>query len=390
MTGMKRVDCALVYGDGSAPEMMEVACACVGKAAEKNGYQVVFHSTPMGWVAYKQYDDTLPEKSLERATEIGLLFFGGVGDPQMDSTIGEQFPDQRPEARCLMTLRKKWQLLHNFRPMIFYPELRECSNLAPRNLPENWVLEWHFVRFLLQDSYFGTRDLYEKFSPELRRAIGLYRKGELPDDAKICTDLAYFTEEMLERYFRVVFSYARKVRLPVIAVDKQNIMTRFDFWRKIYKRVRDEFPDVEVKEPLYVDAANATLIQNPQAMHGVIACANEHGDFLSDGGAAALGSMGVMCSSAVNLETGAAMFESGAGTAPTLAKKNKANPLGRILTGAMLLDHVGAIEAAQRIRQAVRDVISAGYRTADIARKDTPPGMILGTREMGQEVLDRL
>ena len=120
-------------------------------------------------------------------------------------------------------------------------------------------------------------------------------------------------------------------------------MSRYDFWRKIATRIgKEEFPDVSLSHQL-VDSANALLF-TPAKLHGVIACGNEHGDILSDGAASALGSMGMMCSSAINPDTGAAMFESGAGTAPTLAGQNKANPLGRILTAAMMLRHIGAIK----------------------------------------------
>jgi len=122
-------------------------------------------------------------------------------------------------------------------------------------------------------------------------------------------------------------------------------------------------------------------------LHGVIACGNEHGDILSDGAAAALGSMGMMCSSAINPDTGAAMFESGAGTAPTLAGQNKANPLGRILTAAMMLRHIGAINGADAIESAVNKVLRDGYRTADLFSNIDDPAKLLGTSAMGEMVL---
>lgn len=385
---MKKIEVALVSGDGAAPEMMAVACDVVQEAARKDGIEIIFVDTPMGWVTYQSTGQTLPPESLERATALKLLFFGGVGDPEMDKTVGKQHPEQRPEARCLLTIRKEWELLLNFRPMIFHPELREFCNLAPRNLPEG-TLQWHFVRYLLEDSYFGTRDLYESvLNPD---AIGLHRTGTVTGDEEIVSELAYYSRRRLVDYFRAVFEYARKLGLPVIPVDKQNIMSRYDFWRAVMAQAQKDYGEgVRVHEPLFVDAANAIMIQNPQALHGVIVCGNEHGDILSDGGAAALGSMGLMCSSAVNPNTGAAMFESGAGTAPTLAGQDVANPLGRILTGAMLLDHIGAVKGAEAIRQAVRQVIQAGFRTRDIASGDTPANRVIGTEETGKRVISFL
>jgi 3-isopropylmalate dehydrogenase len=130
------------------------------------------------------------------------------------------------------------------------------------------------------------------------------------------------------------------------------------------------------------------LLFKPKELRGVIACGNEHGDILSDGAAEMVGGMGLMHSSAVNPDTMQAMFESGAGTAPTLAGQDKANPLGRILTGAMLLRHIAADNGATAIEQAVRDILKEGYRTADIAE----PGCmkVLSCSEMGELVLRKI
>jgi len=166
-------------------------------------------------------------------------------------------------------------------------------------------------------------------------------------------------------------------------------MARYKFWRDIATKIgKEEFPDVELRHQL-VDSANALLF-TPAELHGVIACGNEHGDILSDGAAAAMGSMGMMCSSAINPDSGMAMFESGAGTAPTLRGQDKANPIGRNLTGAMMLRHVGAINGADAIEASVKKVLSDGWRTGDIARKDDPQEMILGTIAMGDKILTNL
>ncbi|MDP1995136.1 MAG: isocitrate/isopropylmalate family dehydrogenase, partial [Ignavibacteria bacterium] len=102
---MKEKRIALVTGDGSGPEMMAVACGIVIEAAEKDGVEIIFEETPMGWDAYEEYGDTLPQESFKRAVEIGTIFFGGVGDPKIDDTVGAEKPEMKPEARCLLALR---------------------------------------------------------------------------------------------------------------------------------------------------------------------------------------------------------------------------------------------------------------------------------------------
>jgi 3-isopropylmalate dehydrogenase len=151
---------------------------------------------------------------------------------------------------------------------------------------------------------------------------------------------------------------------------------------------KHEYPDVLLKHQL-VDSCNALLF-TPAKLHGVIVCGNEHGDILSDGAAAALGSMGMMCSSAINPVTGAAMFESGAGTAPTLAGMDVANPLGRILTGAMMLRHLGAEKGATAIESAVQSVLLKGYRTGDLISGVEKNIIPVGTIGMGLVVMKEL
>lgn len=382
---MKEKRIALVKGDGSGPEMMAVACAIAIEAAKRDDIKIVFIETPMGWNAYHLFGDTLPQCSLERAIELGTIFFGGVGDFYHDSNIGKIKPELKPEARCLLALRKKMGLLLNFRPMIYYKALAHLANVKPETIPDEGV-EQVFIRFLLEDSYFGTADLAEEIDEGTRTKLGIKLKKDVTGAEEMITELSYYHKETIEKYIRAAFSYAKQKGLPLISIDKANVMSRYDYWRKITTKVgKEEFPDVPLSHQL-VDSANALLF-TPAKLHGVIACGNEHGDILSDGAASALGSMGMMCSSAINPDTGEAMFESGAGTAPTLAGQNKANPLGRILTAAMMLRHIGAEKGAGAIENAVKTVLINGYRTLDLVKGDEQSETILGTKEMGQEIM---
>ncbi|MDD5431067.1 MAG: isocitrate/isopropylmalate family dehydrogenase [Candidatus Pacebacteria bacterium] len=381
---------ALVTGDGSGPEMMAVACKIATEAAKEDGVEIVFEETPMGWNAYEKFGDTFPESSFKRAVEIGTIFFGGVGDPKYDNTIGAEKPEMKPEARCLLRLRKEMGLLLNFRPMIYYKELAHLAKVRPEMIPSQGIKQiW--IRFLLEDSYFGNQDFISDIPEDIKNKVGLRLKKNVSGEEDIVMDLAYYRRSTIEKYLRAAFAYAREAKLPLISIDKANVMARYDFWRKISVKIGKEFPDVPLIHQL-VDSANALLFE-PAKLHGVIACGNEHGDILSDGAAAAFGSMGMMCSSAINPDTGAAMFESGAGTAPTLAGHNKANPLGRILTGAMMLRHIGAPNGATSIEVAVNKVLRDGCRTKDLVssneESDEEIG-ILGTSEMGKEILSYL
>lgn len=379
---------ALVTGDGSGPEMMAVACAIVIEAAKKDGIEIEFEETPMGWNAYHEFGDTLPAKSLERAVELGTIFFGGVGDPKYDDTIGKEKPEMKPETRVLLTIRKRMGLLLNFRPMIFYPELKHLSRLRPEFIPD-WVVKQIFIRFLLEDSYFGTADLMDKIDVATREKLGIKLKKDVTGSEEMITELAYYRKETVEKYIRAAFNYAKAADLPLLSVDKANVMARYDFWRRIVTRIgKEEFSNIPLRHE-YVDAANSMLV-DPARLHGVIACGNEHGDILSDGGASVPGGMGMMCSSAVNPDTGAAMFESGAGTAPTLAGKDIANPSGRILTDAMMLRHIGAPNGANAIESAVNRMLKEGYRTHDLYTPDIAPDKLLGTKATGDLVLSYL
>lgn len=388
---MRQKIIALVTGDGSGPEMMAVALKIVQAAALLDDLEIIPEHTPMGWKAYHDLGDTLPPESLRRAVEIGTIFFGGVGNFVDDETIGKQFPDMKPEARALLPIRKEMGLLLNFRPMIYYPELASLTNVKPEHIPAEGI-EQHFIRFLLEDGYFGNADHLGLASDDgdsvlclLNRMGVKLKKNVLASDVMV-SDIAYYRGDTIRKYLRAAFLYARLHNLPLISIDKANVMARYDYWRRICNEIALEFPDVAVSHQL-VDSANALLF-TPAKLHGVIACGNEHGDILSDGAASALGSMGMMCSSSINPDTSAAMFESGAGTAPTLAGQDKANPIGRILTGAMMLEHLGATNGAKAIKMAVRMVLADGYRTGDIFGKGDNDLKLLGTKAMGDKIMN--
>lgn len=384
----KQIDVALVRGDGAAPDMMAVACEILKVGAEMDGITVNLIETPAGWNAYETYGDTMPAESLKAMKQIGTVFFGGVGDPAIDKTLGAEHPQMLPERRALLAIREELQLLLNYRPVIYYPFLSGLANVRPERITRQ--IEQHWLRYLLQDSYFGNSHFLKSGIPVAH--LGVKELGEVTGDEQQVADMALYTKEMLEKYLRAAFAYAHQLNLPVISIDKSNVMPRYLFWRKTCDRIRQEFPEVEFKGHQLVDSANMLLFY-PEKLRGVIICGNEHGDILSDGAVTAMGSMGLMCSSAINPTTGEAMFESGAGTAPTLAGQDVANPIGRSITSAMLLEHMAAKErkasfGGRVIKESINNVLRDGYRTADIFQSDDNPDKLLGTKAMGGKILE--
>jgi len=299
-----------------------------------------------------------------------------------------EHPEMKPEARCLLTLRKKMGLLLNFRPVVYYKELAHLANVKPETIPEEGITQvW--IRFLLEDSYFGNEDLMQYIPEDVRKKLGIKLKKDITGDEDIITDLAYYRRSTLQKYLCAGFTYARQVGLPVISIDKANVIPRYAFWRINVEKIRKEFPDVQFLRHQYSDSANEQLF-NPALLHGVMLGGNEHLDIISDGAIKAMGGMGMMCSSAINPDTVDAMFESGAGTAPTLAGQNKANPLGRILTGAMMLRHIGAVKGAKAIDEAVRKVLKSGCRTVDMIQGSTEGIVPMRTSDMGEVILSLL
>ena len=385
---MTKIQIALARGDGAGPEMMEQATRIAIEAAKKDNIEIEFINTPMGWNAYYEFNDTLPEESLNKATELGILFFGGVGDPKHDNTIGRANPEMLPEPRALLNIRKKWGLLLNFRPVIYYPQLAHLAKVKLSGA-ENKEIKQIFIRFLLEDSYFGNADLASVVPEEIRNNLNIKLKTQITGEEDIVTDLAYYRKITVEKYLREAFSYAKKMELPLICIDKANVVPRYVLWRKVATKIHEEeFSDVEMKN-YYIDAANSFLF-NPEKLHGVIACGNEHGDILSDGAIEASGSMGMMSSSAINPDTRMAMFESGAGTAPMLTGKDIANPIGRILTAALMLRHIDAPKGAQAIEEAVKNVLTQGWRTGDLAQPEDAQEKILGTKGISEKILENL
>ena len=345
-------------GDGIGPEVTGQAVHALQAIAEVFGHELETTEKNVGGAALLASNDPLPQDTIDACLSSGAVLLGAVGGPAFD-----KYPAKlRPEAG-LLRLRKELGVFANLRPAICLPGLENLSPLRPDVVRGTDVM---IVRELLGGLYFGARST--EGAPGSRRAV----------------DTMAYSEPEIERIARVAFELAGKRRGKVLSVDKANVLDSSRLWREVVIRVAGEFPGVALSHT-YVDSAAMALVSRP-ADFDVILTENMFGDILSDQAGAVVGSLGLLPSASVGGKVG--LYEPIHGSAPDIAGQGIANPLGEILSAAMLLRHSFQLEAeAATIESAVREVLAAGHRTRDLAAKGQPS---IGTREMGALVADQV
>jgi 3-isopropylmalate dehydrogenase len=348
---MSRYTIAVLPGDGIGPEVTAEAVRVLQAAADLHGFTLETAEYAVGAAGVADTGDSLPSTTAAAVTEADAVLLGAVGHPSLAAAEGRR----RPEAG-LLALRKLLGAYANLRPVTVHPALRHASPLRPERLEGVDLL---IVRELLGGLYYGE-------------PRGLER------DAAFNT-MRYSVPE-IERVARVAFEAARGRRGAVTSVDKANVLEVSQLWRETVTRVAAEYPDVRL-EHLYVDYAAMRLVANPAAID-VLLTENLFGDILSDEAAVLSGSLGLLPSASIG--DGPGLFEPVHGSAPDIAGKGIANPLGAIASAAMLLRHgLKQAEAADAVDRAIDAVLASGARTPDIARPGEPT---TGTRQMGQAV----
>jgi 3-isopropylmalate dehydrogenase len=347
---------AVLPGDGIGPEIISQALRVLKKL--ELGFE--FQEAPVGGAAYASQGDPLPEKTLSLAKQADAVLFGAVGDPKYDALPRAKRPEQ-----AILGLRKALGLFANLRPAQVYAELADASALKAEVVAGLDIL---IVRELTGDIYFGQ--------PKGIREKGGEREG---------FDTMLYSESEVRRIARVGFEAARKRSRKLCSVDKANVLETSQLWREVVTEEAKKYPDVELSH-MYVDNCAMQLVRNPKQFD-VIVTGNMFGDILSDEASMLTGSIGMLPSAALD-EHGKGLYEPIHGTAPDIAGKGLANPLATILSAAMMLRFsLRQDKAAERIEAAVRKVLGAGYRTADI---HTAGGRRVGTAEMGDAVLAAL
>jgi 3-isopropylmalate dehydrogenase len=342
---------AVLPGDGIGPEVTAEAVRVLRAAAELYGFALETSEHAIGAVGVAEVGDSLPADTAAAVTQADAVLLGAVGHPSLAAAEGRR----RPEAG-LLALRKLLGAYANLRPVAVHPALRHASPLRPERLEGVDLL---IVRELLGGLYYGQPRALERGT-----AVNTMR----------------YSVPEIERVARVAFEAARGRRRLVTSVDKANVLEVSQLWRETVTRISADYPDVKL-EHLYVDFAAMRLVAHPAAID-VLLTENLFGDILSDEGAVLTGSLGLLPSASIG--DGPGLFEPVHGSAPDIAGKGIANPLGAVASAAMLLRYgLKQPEAADTVDLAVVEVLSSGARTPDIAR---PGEQTVGTRAMGELV----
>ena len=347
----------ILPGDGIGPEVTEQAVLVLQAVADGFGHQLQLQSKNIGGAALVVENDPLPADTIEACLASSAVLMGAVGSPAFD-----HYPNHlRPEAG-LLRLRRVLGAFANLRPAVCFAALENASPLRAEVVRGTDIL---IVRELLGGLYFGEPRSISDAAMGSRVAINTMRYGELE----------------IERIARVAFELARKRRKRVLSVDKANVLECSRLWREVVTRVGKDYADVKLGHQ-YVDSAAMLLVQRPRDFD-VVLTENMFGDILSDQAGGVVGSLGLLASASVGGPVG--LYEPVHGSAPDIAGKGIANPLGAILSAAMMLRHSFGLENdAVSIESAVSSVLGDGYRTADLAGKGQAA---VSTSEMGQRVV---
>lgn len=348
-------------GDGIGPEITAQAVKVLRALRSHSGPEFEIEEALIGGAAVDLTGDPLPEETLAKARQADAVLLGAVGGPNWDALATKL----RPE-RGLLRLRAGLDLFANLRPAKLYGELIDSSSLKPEVIEG---LDLVIVRELTGDVYYGEPRGARTLAGGERQAFNtmVYRESEI------------------DRIARVAFKLALQRRGRVCSIDKANVLEASQLWRQVVAEVACEFPGVELAH-MYVDNAAMQLARRP-TQFDVLLTPNLFGDILSDLAAMLTGSIGMLPSASVN-QSGQGLYEPIHGSAPDIAGQNSANPLGTILSVAMMLHYsLGAPLMGERVERAVAGVLHQGVRTQDIA---APGQSSVGTGEMGSAVVDAL
>jgi len=350
-----RLSLTVLGGDGIGPEVTDQAVFVLQAVADRFGHQLQLQHKPIGGAALAAANDPLPSDTIQACLSSAAVLLGAVGNPAFDQNPGHL----RPEAG-LLRLRRELGAYANLRPAVFFPALEDSSPLRPELVRDTDIM---IVRELLGGVYFGQP-----------------RSIEGAAGSRIAVNTMRYGEGEIERIARVAFDLAMKRKRKVLSVDKANVLECSRLWRDVVTRIAKDYPDVKLGHQ-YVDSAAMLLVQRP-ADFDVVLTENMFGDILSDQAGGVVGSLGLLASASIGGPVG--LYEPVHGSAPDIAGKGVANPLGAILSVAMLLRHSFALQTeAACVERAVSDVLSAGARTRDLAAKGIAP---ISTSEMGSRV----
>src|ERR1700692_4519725 len=347
----------ILPGDGIGPEVTEQAVLVLQALADGFGHQLKLQHKLIGGAALTAVNDPLPVDTVQACLASSAVLLGAVGSPAFDHNPGHL----RPEAG-LLRIRRELGAYANLRPAVFFAALEDTSPLRPEIVRGTDIM---IVRELLGGAYFGQP-----------------RSIEGTQGSRVAINTMKYSESEIERIARVAFELAMKRRRKVLSVDKANVLECSRLWREVVSRVGKDYPEVKLSHQ-YVDSAAMLLVQRP-AEFDVLLTENMFGDILSDQAGGVVGSLGLLASASIGGPVG--LYEPVHGSAPDIAGKGIANPLGAILSTALLLRHSFQLEReAACIENAVSSVLNEGFRTADLVRSGQ---RTVSTEEMGAQIAE--
>ena len=351
---------AVIRGDGIGPEIVNQALKVLDKIADLYHHVFMYTDVDMGGCAIDKYGDPLPQAELDKCLASDSVLLGAVGGPKWNDVPGPQ----RPE-KGLLRLRAGMGVYSNNRPAKIWPQLADASPLKPSIVAEG--IDFIIVRELIGGIYFGKHETVEE-------------NGE-----KKAIDELTYTESEIERIGRIGFETARKRGKKLCSVEKSNVLDSSRLWKKVMHNLAAEYPDVELSDML-VDNCAMQIVKNP-AQFDVIVTENMFGDILSDEASMITGSIGMIPSSSLGA-TSCGLYEPIHGSAPDIAGTDAANPIGTILSAAMMLRYsFDMADEADCIENAVSAVLDEGYRTGDIFSSGCTK---VGCQEMGRLIIDKM
>src|SRR5580698_3414417 len=347
----------ILPGDGIGPEVTEQAVQVLQAVADAFGHQLQLQINNIGGAALSAVNDPLPADTIQACLSSSAVLLGAVGSPAFD-----HYPQHlRPEAG-LLRLRRELGAYANLRPAICFLALEDCSPLRADLVRGTDIM---IVRELLGGLYFG----------EPRSIAGA-------PGTRVATNTMTYGEPAIERIARVAFDLAAKRRQKVLSVDKANVLECSRLWREVVTRCAKDYPGVQLSH-MYVDSAAMSLVQRPKDFD-VILTENMFGDILSDQAGGVVGSLGLLASASIGGPVG--VYEPVHGSAPDIAGKGIANPLGAILSIVLMLRHTFNLKKeAECVEAGVMSTLMGGFRTRDLAR---PGERTVSTEEMGAQIAE--
>lgn len=351
---------AVIYGDGIGKEVITQAVKILKAVAQKYNHQFIFQEVLAGGSAIDACGECLPAESLKICKQSDSVLLGAVGGPKWDNEPSHN----RPE-KALLTLRKELGLFANIRPATLLPQLSEASPLKGEILKKG--IDFIIVRELIGGTYFGEH------------------KIETINGEKVATDGMTYSTSQIESIARVAFNIAKNRKKQLISVDKANVLSSSRLWREVVEKVALEYKEVNLNH-MYVDNAAMQICRAP-SQFDVILTENMFGDILSDEASIITGTIGVIPSASLSNGT-LGMYEPIHGSAPDIAGQDLANPIGTILSAAMMCElSFGLTKESEAIQSAVQKALDKGYRTGDMMSEGMQR---VGCEQMGDIILECL